>query len=202
MKKITIIDYNISNIFSIKNAVNYLGFKADISNKIKNIESSDIIILPGVGSFPNAMKKLNDLKITKIIQNSKSNKKIIGICLGMQLLFEESFEFKKTTGLGLFKGSIVNLQKDKVIPNVGWQNVLFKKSNNNNYYKYYNNKNFYFVHSYYANNFEKNNLVLYSKYKKKIIPAFVREKNIYAFQFHPEKSGEIGLNLLEEVLKQ
>ena len=205
MKRISIIDYEMSNLFSIKNAIRTLGYQPLVTKNKNKIINSDILILPGVGSFPVAIRKLRSLELVEpILDFVKSKKKIIGICLGMQLMFEISYEFKKNNGLGLLKGSIENLnnyKKNIITPHVGWNKIIFNTSSKINKFKKYNKKYFYFVHSYFAVTNKQRKIVMYTNYNGIKIPAIVAEDNIIAFQFHPEKSGKLGLSVLKEALK-
>ena len=202
MKKITIIDYKMSNMFSLENALKSLGYQAVVSNDKKTLLESDIAILPGVGAFPEAMHKLNHFDLIKPIKDFVDQSKIlIGICLGMHLLFEFSDEFEHTPGLGLMKGEVTKINKfdrDLIIPHMGWNNLVI---NENHTFKDYNNKKFYFVHSFYVNNYNAQDVVSSTNYFNIKIPSIMVKKNILTFQFHPEKSGKNGLSLLNKVLK-
>ena len=202
MKKITIIDYKTSNMFSLENALKSLGHQTIVSNDKKTLLESDIAILPGVGAFPEAMQKLNHFDLIKPIKDFVDQSKIlIGICLGMHLLFEFSNEFEHTQGLGLIKGSVTkinNLNNNIVIPHMGWNNLII---DNNQSFKDFNYKKFYFVHSYYVKDYDDEDLVSFTNYFNIAIPSIIKKKNILTFQFHPEKSGKNGLSLLEKVLK-
>ena len=203
-KKVTIIDYGAGNILSLQNAIEHIGHDSAITNNADIIENSKILILPGVGSYYKAMQRLNSLKISKAIKkNIKfNNGKILGICLGMQLLAEEGTEDKKIKGLGLIKGKILNLNKitKKKIPHIGfnkvktnYKNGLFSNFKENNMY-------FYFVHSYYLKTDNPPNFNFsYCSYGKKFISSF-ENKNIFGTQFHPEKSQKNGLILLKNFI--
>ena len=202
MKKIIIIDYKISNMFSIKNALRVLGYEAIVSNDKKILLESDIAILPGVGAFPEAMKKLHDFDLVEPIKEFVLKKKIlIGICLGMHLLFDYSDEFQHTSGLGLIKGEVVkinNSNKNIVIPHMGWNNLIINK---NLFFKDFDYKKFYFVHSYFVKNSYSQDIVSLTNYFDVQIPSIMAKKNILTFQFHPEKSGKNGLSLLSRALR-
>lgn len=201
MKKILIIDYQASNMFSIKNALNNLGYECIVSSDKKYFTEVDIAILPGVGAFPEAMNQLKILDLIEPIKEFINNsKKIIGICLGMHLLFEYSNEFKKTKGLELIEGTvekISSLKKNLVIPHTGWNKV---RINNASEYMQYNNKRFYFVHSYYCKNNNKSDIIMKTNYFDLNFTSMIIKKNIYACQFHPEKSGLDGLALLNDII--
>jgi len=193
---IAIVDYGVGNLNSVQNALNSLNIKSIISANAEEISKCRSIIVPGVGAFPDAMKNMKDSGIDKVIkQAAKEGKPILGICLGMQLFFDESCEVEKCTGLGLLKGNIIKLEGSIKIPHMGWNSLSFEnkspllKGLEENQYVY-------FVHSYYAVNCEEGIVNAYSMYEKKI-PAIVSKGNIFGMQFHPEKSGDFGMKLLK-----
>lgn len=198
---IVIIDYGMGNLKSISNALNNLKIKNKISNDKYEIENSKGIILPGVGAFKDAMRNMREKSLDTIIKNeAKIGKPIIGICLGMQLLFEKGFEGDEENGLGLLKGHIIKLRQDKnnnvKIPHIGWNNLIYNKKDTIN--KDIEEGNFvYYVHSYCAQQYDKNDLVAYSEYGINKIPGIIRHENVIGAQFHPEKSGHVGLKLLK-----
>ena len=205
MKKVTIIDYGTSNLKSINAAFNYLGYSTLITNEKKKIINSDLLVLPGVGSFPVVMqyltKKNLDISIKDYID---TNKPFLGICLGMQVLFEYSYEFKKTKGLGILKGNVNHLmdknrKKKLMVPNTGWiplkENKIFSQKNLISISK---NMNFFFTHSFFANPKNKHLISSYINFGKEQICSSVQHNNIFGMQFHPEKSGNKGLNLLKK----
>ena len=203
MKKILIIDYQMSNMFSIKNALISLGYDCIVSNNKKHLMEADIAILPGVGAFPEAMNQLHKLDLVEPIKEFvNKSKKIIGICLGMHLLYEVSDEFKETRGLALIKGSVKKINETKkniLVPHIGWNKV---KLNNTNEYSKYDNKRFYFVHSYYCKNDNENDIIMQTDYSSLNFTSMIKKKNIYACQFHPEKSGIQGLSLLNDIISK
>ncbi len=158
-KKVTIIDIGISNLLSLKNALEFCGAKVIVTNKKDIIKKSSKIILPGVGSFQKGINNIDKLKIKKIIiDHCNKNKPFLGICLGMQLLFDESFENGHNKGLGIINGSIkkLPLQKNVKLPHINWNRVNFKKSNDKFFLKNLENPSiFYFVHNYYADKVKK-----------------------------------------------
>jgi len=200
---VVIIDYGMGNLQSVKNALEKLGnCKITISGKVKNIKKSDLLILPGVGAFQDGMNELNKRNLSKaIIQETKNKKKpLLGICLGMQLLFDHSEENGFHKGLGLIKGSVkrFNINKKFRIPHVGWNNIFFKK--NSKLFKDINfDKNFYFLHSYHVLT-NKKYVVAKSNYGKNFV-AGVLKKNIIGVQFHPERSQANGLVFLKNYFK-
>ena len=209
INKIIIIDYGVGNILSIKNAIFFHGYTPIVTNDHKKIENASHIILPGVGSFPSAMKKLRDLNLIEpILVARKNNSHILGICLGMQLLFTNSEEFELTKGLNLIRGNIIKLNKfnpnfNSKLPNIGWRNCEVDDLNNNiNILKKISSTDeFYFVHSYGLSNYEKDLNVSKSNYQNVKFPAVINYKNIYGCQFHPEKSGSQGLRIIKNFLE-
>lgn len=197
---IVIIDYGMGNLKSVKNALNFLGLKNEISAKEEDIKNADALILPGVGAFPDAMETIEKLGLDKIIKREVGKgKPILGICLGMQLLFDKGVEGIEKNGLGLIKGNILKMQEDKdnniKIPHIGWNNLLYNKEDDL-FKNIEQGKYVYYVHSFYAQDYNEEDLVAYSQYGPNKIPSVVRYKNVMGAQFHPEKSGEVGLNIL------
>ncbi|MCF7924927.1 MAG: imidazole glycerol phosphate synthase subunit HisH [Candidatus Izimaplasma sp.] len=192
-----IIDYKVGNIGSIKRGLNRAGIDAMISNDPDDIINANVLFLPGVGAFGDAMKDLKDTGLIPLIrQHVKNNKLLIGICLGMQILFESSSEFGYTKGLGFLKGEVVYLDITKKVPHMGWNKLFFAKEDT--LLKYIQEEDYvYFVHSYYVDH-PQDTLVAYTNYGVEI-PAIVRQENIIGMQFHPEKSGQVGLKLLQAV---
>lgn len=197
--EIAIIDYNLNNIKSVYNALKFLKIPCFITNNPDEIKQASGLILPGVGAFPQAIEQLKKLKLINSIEEFIiSNKPFLAICLGFQLLFSESHEFKKTKGLDILKGSVLNLEDKKVeSPQFGWKKIYI-----NNQFKESNNKilddrhSFYFVHSFHVEPDDKDIIFTYTQYKNFRFCSSIRYKNILGTQFHPEKSGIQGLNLL------
>lgn len=193
---IAVIDYGAGNIFSVKNALDYLGFESVLTDKKEDIENADELILPGVGAFPSAMKMLEQSGLIETIKTESKKKPFLGICLGMQLIFEKGYEFEECDGLGLISGSVRKMEeKDLIIPHMGWNKLevlndcpLLAGLDDNSYV--------YFVHSYMAECDDKN-IAAYSVYGSRV-PALVFDGNtVYGAQFHPEKSGDTGLQILK-----
>ena len=199
---IVIIDYGIGNIRSIYNALESLNFSSVIiSRDIKKIMSSDVLILPGVGSFKHGMQELEKYNLIKVINDfAQEDKKIIGICLGMQLLFDSSDEFEYTKGLGLIPGEIKKLNSKK-LPNISWQRLKFKDENTTYLDGIIDSNTFYFIHSFACKNYKNKSCIAYSSYEDENFVAIVKKDNIIGCQFHPEKSGKYGLKLLYNLLK-
>lgn len=209
IKKIIIIDYGIGNILSIKNAISFHGYSPIVTSDHKEIEKASHIILPGVGAFPSAMKKLSELNLIEAILKAKDNQSyLLGICLGMQLLFTNSEEFESTKGINLIKGNIIKLNKfnpefNSKLPNIGWRNceVDSLKNGIDILKDTSSHDEFYFVHSYGLTDYEKDLNVSKSNYKNIKFPAIINHKNIYGCQFHPEKSGPQGLKIIKNFLE-
>ncbi len=196
---IAIIDYGVGNLFSLKSSFNAIGAKITVTDNEEIIRSADKIILPGVGAFSDAIAKLRATGLDKVlIDEAQKGKPVMGICLGMQMLFEKSFEYGEYDGLGLLKGNVVGMQgvlpEELKIPHIGW-NALHFKQNNCPLFKYIKeNDCVYFVHSYFAEDCDES-VAATTEYGKELTAA-VAYKNIYGCQFHPEKSGDVGLNIL------
>lgn len=193
---IAIIDYGAGNIFSVKNALDYLGMENKLTSNKQDIVNADALILPGVGAFPSAMKMLKDSSLIDIIKEEASKKPFLGICLGMQLIFEKGNEFEECDGLGMIKGSVEKIvAPDLNIPHMGWNKLevlndceLLSGLSDDAYV--------YFVHSFKAVCNDKN-ISAYCEYGGRI-PALVYDGNtVFGAQFHPEKSGETGLKILK-----
>lgn len=195
---IAIIDYGVGNLFSLVSSLKSIGAEAVVTDSKEMIAAADKIILPGVGAFGDAREKLAETGMDKLIlEEAKKGKPIMGICLGMQLLFERGFEYGVHDGLGLLNGEVVSMQgvvpAEYKIPHIGWNGLIFKKENP--LFKYIKDGDFvYFVHSYYAKNCE-DSLLATAEYGPELTAA-VAKGNIYGCQFHPEKSGSVGLNIL------
>tara|TARA_Y100000591_G_C21851562_1_gene712029 strand:- start:2273 stop:2914 length:642 start_codon:yes stop_codon:yes gene_type:complete len=204
-KKAIIIDLDIGNIFSLRSALKFCGVETIISSNISEIEQGQNIILPGDGSFPYSMKKLKEKKLVNFLKNIKNtNKNFLGICVGMQLLFDKSFEYEETKGLSILKGEIKplpnysKLKKKIDIPNMGWCSLQINKKINSRIVKNIDDLcKVYFIHSFRAENNNLDHEVAFADYYGNKIPAIINDKNISACQFHPEKSGEIGLTMLK-----
>ena len=196
---IAIIDYGVGNLFSLKSSFNAIGADITVTDNEEIIRSADKIILPGVGAFSDAIAKLRATGLDKVlIDEARKGKPVMGICLGMQMLFEKSFEYGEYDGLGLLKGNVVGMQgvlpEELKIPHIGW-NALHFKQDNCPLFKYIKeNDCVYFVHSYFAEDCDES-VAATTEYGKELTAA-VAYKNIYGCQFHPEKSGDVGLNIL------
>jgi glutamine amidotransferase len=195
---IAVIDYGVGNLFSLTSSLSMIDADTCITSDEEMIRLADKILLPGVGAFEDAKKKLADTGLDKvIIEEVKKGKKILGICLGMQMLFERSFEYGEHEGLGLLRGSVVGMQgripTELKIPHIGWNSLRIKKSHP--IFKYISEGDFvYFVHSFYATDCE-DSLLASTEYGIPMTAAVALD-NVAGTQFHPEKSGEVGLSIL------
>ena len=199
---VAIIDYGVGNLFSLSSSLTYIGVEAVVTSDPTVIAASDRIILPGVGAFEDAIKKLRESGMAQVVLDEVAGgKPILGICLGMQLLFEKSYEYGEYAGLGLIKGSIRPLQEivpeGLKIPQIGWNALAFPEGKEKSrLYRYTNEGDcVYFVHSYAGVDCEKS-LSAITEYGE-TVTASVEMGNVYGTQFHPEKSGEVGLKILK-----
>ena len=193
---IAIIDYGAGNLFSVQNALNFLGIENKVTKDPDEIRNADKLILPGVGAFPDAMKMLSDAGLIDVIKEQVKTKPLMGICLGMQMLFEKSFEFGETEGLGLIPGTVelMKPENDLLIPHIGW-NALEKNEECQLLQNVEEGDYVYFVHSFAAVT-DSENVAAYCDYGMRV-PALVAKGNVYGCQFHPEKSGKTGLDILK-----
>ena len=194
-----IIDYGVGNLFSLKSSLAYIGVNADIVDNEKDIAKCDRIILPGVGAFGDAAKALRDTGLDKtVVKVANEKMPLMGICLGMQLLFEEGLEFGTHKGLGLIPGKVVPIQPligDNKIPHIGW-NYLELTENKGDIYKYTPDGEFvYFVHSFHAD-CPAEYITARTEYGA-MLTASVQKGNVMGAQYHPEKSGDAGLLILK-----
>ena len=199
---VAIIDYDAGNIKSVEKAVNALGYEAVVTRDRSSILNAEHVILPGVGAFGDAMKKLQSYGLVEVIREVVANRTpFLGICLGLQLMFESSEEAPGVEGLSLLKGRIVRLPdtEDLKIPHIGWNSLkypnpgrLFEGIPEDSYV--------YFVHSYYLQAGEPEIVKATTEYGA-LVHASVEKENVFACQFHPEKSSEVGMKILENFLK-
>ncbi len=196
---IAIVDYGVGNLFSLKSSFAAIGAEAVVTGDKKALEQADKILLPGVGAFADSAEKLRKSGLDEVlIQQAQAGKPLLGICLGMQLLFEESLEYGKHKGLGLLPGSVVPMEGkipgDLKIPHIGWNALAFHK--NSPLFKNIREGDYvYFVHSFYADNCA-DSVSATTEYGISITAA-VEKGNVFGCQFHPEKSGDVGLNILK-----
>ncbi|MBR3994843.1 MAG: imidazole glycerol phosphate synthase subunit HisH [Clostridia bacterium] len=196
---IAIVDYGVGNLFSLKSSFAKIGAEVIVTGDEKVIRSADKIILPGVGAFGDAATKLKESGLAEVVvSEAKAGKPVMGICLGMQLLFEKSFEYGEHEGLGLLKGSVVPMKgiipDNLKIPHIGW-NALDFTDKESKLFRFIKNGDFvYFVHSYYATDCDED-VIAYAEYGANLCAA-VERGNVFGCQFHPEKSGDVGLSIL------
>lgn len=197
---IAVVDYGVGNVYSILSALNFIGAKAALTGNADEISKADKIILPGVGAFGDASNALRETGLERtIISSAQKGKPLLGICLGMQLLFDNSEEYGNHKGLGLISGNVKSLADAlgtdclEKVPHIGWNSLtiaqecpLLKNMSNGNFV--------YYVHSFYVS--KCNDTAAYSSYGNVEISGLVQKGNIFGTQFHPEKSGETGLNIL------
>lgn len=209
IRKVTIFDYGAGNIFSISHALEHLGVEVLVTSDPLKINEAEALVLPGVGAFAQAMNKLTELDALIPLKNYlKNDRKFLGICLGFQLLFESSSEFGESQGLGFFSGTIEKLEVSSTegnkikVPHIGWEKVLPVSEEGQVVSSISSNDNFfYFVHSFYSVPKNEEIIASYSFYEGFRFCSAVESGNIFACQFHPEKSGETGLKLLKKWLK-
>lgn len=196
---IAIIDYGAGNLHSVKNALDFLGADSVITGSAEEILNADKVILPGVGAFGEAMSALTSSGLDAVVkQIAQNGTPLLGICLGLQLMFEESEETPDVTGLGLFKGKCVKIPDYGLkIPHMGWNSIELAK---NSKILKDDNAYVYFVHSYYLNTPEEEIVSAYTQYGARLGIAVERD-NVFATQFHPEKSGDAGMNILRNFIE-
>ena len=191
---IAVIDYGAGNLHSVKNAFDYIGVQSEITSDAKRILAADKVVLPGVGAFGDCMRSLEKNNLTETVKAAAaSGKPFLGICLGLQLLFEESEETPGVKGLGIFKGKSVRIPDtaDLKIPHMGWNNIETAKKS-----KILDGNPFaYFVHSYCIKPEDESIISAYTEYGSRFAVA-VEKDNVFAVQFHPEKSGSEGMDIL------
>lgn len=201
--KIGIIDHGMGNILSVLNAIEYLGYEGFLIKTQKDFSKVDKFILPGVGAFSDCMKNLVDKNFINILNKEiiENKRPILGICLGMQVMAKYSNEGTGAMGLGWFDAEVIKIEtnlKELKVPHIGWNNLEFNTSSIL-FKNIPQNSSFYFVHSFYMNCFNSNDVVATVHYGTNITAA-IQKENIVATQFHPEKSQEIGLRVLENYI--
>lgn len=195
---IAIIDYGVGNLFSLRSSLRMIGAEAEVTSEPAVLAEADRLILPGVGAFGDAMKKLRDSGLDRVIlEEAGKGKPVMGICLGMQMLFEKSYEYGEHEGLGLLRGSVIPMEgripSELKIPHIGWNSLrLTRKSRGLRYVR--EGECVYFVHSFYATDCE-DSLIATAEYGAELTAA-VEKDNVFGCQFHPEKSGDVGLRIL------
>ena len=196
---IAIVDYGVGNLFSLSSSLKALGLKTEVTRDAERLRVADRIILPGVGAFGDARAKLDDTGLVPVLLEEARRKPLLGICLGMQLLFDRSFEYGEHPGLGLVPGQVVDLRSDLAdkslkVPHMGWNSLQIVKDDP--LFKYFRDGEYvYYVHSFYARDCDAGTLGT-SQYGGVAVTGAVRCGNVWGTQFHPEKSGDTGLRLL------
>ncbi|MCF2616975.1 imidazole glycerol phosphate synthase subunit HisH [Oscillibacter valericigenes] len=195
-----IVDYGVGNLFSLSSSLKSLGLETEITRDAEKLRAADRIILPGVGAFGDAKAKLDDTGLVPVLLEEAERKPFLGICLGMQLLFDRGFEYGEHPGLGLVPGQVVDLHnelEDKTlkVPHMGWNSLQIVKDDP--LFKYFQDGEYvYYVHSFYAKDCAASTLGT-SRYGNVAVTGAVRNGNVWGTQFHPEKSGDAGLRLLK-----
>ena len=195
-----IVDYGVGNLFSLSSSLKSLGLETEITRDAEKLRAADRIILPGVGAFGDAKAKLDDTGLVPVLLEEAERKPFLGICLGMQLLFDRGFEYGEHPGLGLVPGQVVDLHnelEDKTlkVPHIGWNSLQIVKDDP--LFKYFQDGEYvYYVHSFYAKDCAASTLGT-SRYGNVAVTGAVRNGNVWGTQFHPEKSGDAGLRLLK-----
>lgn len=190
-----IIDYGVGNLKSVSNALAYLGVDSEITGDPCRLELADAIILPGVGAFPDAADKLRESGLEQVLLRQAGNKPILGICLGMQLLFDMGREGRPTAGLGFVPGWVERIETPYKLPHIGWNSLRFQ--NDSPIFRGLSDGAFvYFVHSFCGQAKNDSDVAAWTDYGPPVVAA-VRHGNVFGCQFHPEKSGEAGLQILK-----
>ena len=189
-----IIDYGVGNIKSVCNALAYLGQDAKVTNEPGLLEGADSVILPGVGAFPDAAERLRTAKLDRILKDIAVSRPVLGICLGMQLLFERGAEIRPCEGLGLISGSVERIRTNQKLPHIGWNSLKF--CNDSPLFRGLEEGGYvYFVHSFSGTNADPKQVIATTEYGTEVVAA-VQSGSVFGCQFHPEKSGEFGLEIL------
>jgi len=202
---IAIVDYGVGNLFSLKSSLSMIGADAIVTGNADDLRAAEKIILPGVGAFEDAANKLRATGLdTVVIEQAKAGKPLLGICLGMQMLFDRSFEYGEHKGLGLISGDVIDMRPkipaELKVPHIGWNALIFKQPEHPLFRYIKEGDCVYFVHSFYGANCEKDTLAT-AEYGAELTAA-VASGNVLGCQFHPEKSGRVGLNILRAFCEQ
>lgn len=196
-KKIALVDTGASNLHSVFKALKFVHSNVEITKDPKEVLNSSVVVLPGVGAFGSVMDHIFKNKLDKVIVDAINSKKpFLGICVGLQALFEESEESSDIKGIKFFKGKVVKFKKAKKVPHIGWNNLIFKEKNK----LIPENEKFYFVHSFYVEPVDKSIVFAETEYENERFASIIKKENVLAVQFHPEKSGEAGLELIKNFL--
>ena len=196
---IAIVEYGVGNLFSLSSSLRALGLAAEVTSDAGRLQAAEKIILPGVGAFGDAKRKLDETGLVPVLLEEAEKKPLLGICLGMQLLFDRSFEYGEHPGLGLVPGQVADLRQDLTdralkVPHMGWNSLRILRDDP--LFRYVEDGEYvYYVHSYYARDCRPSTLAV-SRYGDVDVTGAVRRGNVWGTQFHPEKSGDTGLRLL------
>ena len=194
MKYTAIVDYGVGNLKSVSNAMAYIGYETRITSDPGDLERAGAIILPGVGAFPDAADKLRDTGLDQVLAAQAGRKPILGICLGMQLLFDRGEEGRECEGLYLVSGSVKRIETELKLPHIGWNSLSFQ--NNSPLFRGLDDGAYvYFVHSFCGCADNEEDVIARTQYGPSVVAA-VAHNGVYGCQFHPEKSGEVGLQIL------
>lgn len=189
-----IVDYGVGNLMSVKNAMGYLGLETRITGDAAELERADAIILPGVGAFPDAWEKLSGPGLDVVLRREAQRKPILGICLGMQLLFQRGEEVRPCEGLGFVRGRVARIPTDLKLPHIGWNSLRF--TNDSPLFRGIDQGEYvYFVHTFCGMAEDPAQVIAETDYGVPVVAA-VQSGNVFGTQFHPEKSGEVGLAML------
>lgn len=199
MSYIAIVDYGAGNLMSVHNTLDFLGCENRIADMPETVERAAGVILPGVGAFPDAMQALADSGLLAAVKKASAEKPFLGICLGMQMLFEESDEVRPCKGLGLLPGCIRRIKTGLKLPQIGW-NALHIERPNALTHGLQEGDYVYFVHSFAAAPANRDDLACWTDYGAEV-PAMVARGHVFGCQFHPEKSGPVGLTILKNFAK-
>lgn len=195
MNYTAIVDYGVGNLKSVANAMKYVGIETRVTSDAKELELADAIILPGVGAFPDAAEKLRAPGLDKVVIEQSKKKPLLGICLGMQLLFDRGEEVRSSEGLGLIPGHVAKIQTEYKLPHIGWNSLNFQ--NNSPIFKGLDeSSHVYFVHTFCGYADSETDVIARTQYGPSVVAA-VSRGNVFGCQFHPEKSGETGLAILK-----
>ena len=202
---IAIVEYGVGNLFSLKSSLSMIGAEAIVTRSADDLRAAEKIILPGVGAFEDAAKKLRATGLDSVVvEQAHAGKPLLGICLGMQMLFDRSFEYGEHKGLGLIPGDVIDMRPkipaELKVPHIGWNALIFQQPNHPLFRYIKEGDCVYFVHSFYGANCEKDTLAT-AEYGAELTAA-VGRGNILGCQFHPEKSGRVGLNILRAFAEQ
>ena len=198
---IAIVDYGVGNLYSLVSSLHHLGLAAEVTGKAEDLCAADRIVLPGVGAFGDARAKLDATGLVPVLLEEAEKKPFLGICLGMQLLFDRSFEYGEHPGLGLVPGEVADLREDLSdktlkVPHMGWNSLEFQEKDDPLLRDVSDGEYVYYVHSFYARRCAESTSAV-SRYGNVAVTGVVRQGNVWGTQFHPEKSGDTGLRILK-----